>query len=551
MQPGQALIEPLMIVPSDTNQLHATLRAVLTPLLACKDGSSNAAKYDGKQTGHKPPEFEIDATTYAAVVGALQCYISRHAVAQSPLAEQSMNLLSAANRQTRKKSLEWALMAVDQFGIHTATALELILSSAHSPFGKSHAVKVWRGDSALSLKRRYLVPHHVYYRGDVHAPVPIDNTEREQYILLLTGESGSGKTCLAHQLAEEFLRFEDERVGVAVYLRWLGAALVVPEKLLSRPSTHGNKDVPDDHADDVAEHLAKVVAGRLTAPDKKELPQDKSVQRVAIVLDECNSIMTYIRGLIAKPSAFTKALHAELGGAAADLDGGDETGFRVAIIVAGTGCGVASCDDATSQQISSHPKHFREVQLPVNDSNVRLRDAIFEHSGLPDYVTSFLLRRPETAPLTTNPRTLWEVVKFAESYARSFSEKTAFFKLTGKQAFAHAEMISCQAAMKYLRSNGLADKPQWVKDFYLTLASAFALFKNKLFNVPDLALKVLARYGFLVDNKFANKPLPEDVPRYTMSSAIRRTISVYFCYSLDCLPSRNGADLECTAADFF
>jgi len=461
-----------------------------------------------------------------------------------------MERLRGASADDRVRFLTLASLCVEEYEISTTTALKLILKTARSPFGKGHLVKVWKGHTAQALDHPYLIKFREYFGGKDDGPVlaPIRGTRRDGWIMLLTGESGSGKTCLAHQVAEEFL-FLGKYVGVGVYLRSGIEHFVVPEELRSRPSETENKA---KHTADVIDHFATVVANMLT--EGKVLPLDKSVQRVAVVLDEANSIMTYVRGLIAEPSDFAKVLHAKLGGAAADLGGGDSTGFCVAIIVAGTGCGVASCDDATSQQISSHPNNFREVQLPVNNSNTRLRDAIFEGSKLhvsQQYVIRFLRKRPETEPLTTNPRMLWELVTIAEQLAEVFPEESDLFSVTAEAAVGVAHTISAVAALRYLKSNGLADKPKEEKDFYLTLACAFVLFKNKLFNVPDPVLKVLARYGFLVDNKFANKVLPDGVPRFTMSSAIRRTISIYFCYSLDRASSVSGVALERTAADFF
>jgi len=540
------------------------LRAVLTPLQACKDGSSNAAEDGCEQVDQKAPEFLVDEATFKAAVKALLSYVSRNAVPKDPLADTVMNSLHTADAKTRKSRLEWALNSIHEFDIRTATALSLILEDACSPFRGDRTLKVWRGNSALAINRPFLIPFETYY-GDAGAPVlePIRGTGRNEWVMLLTGESGSGKTSLAHQLAEKFLTNCGQCVGVGVYLRSGVGHFEVPNEMLSRPSS---KDAVANqaHTNQVAAYLAKVVAGMLTARDGKALPKDESVQRVAVVIDESSSIMTFIRGLIAEPSAFAKALHAKLGGAAAALAntadttaalaGADLAGFSVAIIVAGTGCGVASCDDATSQVISSHPNNFREVQLPVNNSNMKLRNAIFEGSKLhmdKQYVIRFLRERPETEPLTTNPRMLWELVTIAEQLAESFPEESDLFSVTAEAAVGVAHTISAVAALRYLKSNGLANKPKEEKDFYLTLACAFVLFKNKLFSVSGPALKVLARYGFLVDNKFAKRVLPDDVPRFTMSSAIRRTISIYFCYSLDRASSTSGVALERTAADFF
>jgi len=540
MQPSQAEIGRLLSEkPKDQNELHATMNAALTFLKGLVD---DAASVDDAP--------RVNSATIATVVSALLSYISRNADTKDDIATFIMNSLSKASEATaedRGVLLSVASLYVDKYRIRTTTALNLILEAAHSPFAEhsQRAGKVWRGEFAASLDSDYLAPFATYFSGPEARPIS-SNPARDDWIMLLTGESGSGKTCLAHQLAEKFVSVKKKRVGVAVYLRW-GGHFVVPDKLRSRPSAEEDKAA---HTADVVGHLAKFVASLLTACDGKALPADKSVQRVAVVIDESSGIMSYVRGLIAEPSAFTKALHAELGGAAAALDGDDSTGFRVAIIVAGTGCGVASCDDATSQQISSHPKHFREVQLPVDDSNTKLRDAILRETAL-IYVSNFLLGRPETEPLTTNPRTLWALMEYIHVNVKSFSYKSAYFQLTGDQAFAHAEMVSASAAKNYLESNGLAHKSEDEKDFYLTLACAFVLFKNRLFSVPDTALKVLARYGFLVDNKVANKKLPDGVSRFTMSSAIRRTISVHFCYKLDRVSSLNGVALERITADFF
>jgi len=461
MQPSQAEIGRLLSEkPKDQNELHATMNAALTFL--------KAAPVD------RAPR-DNDAT-FLAVLDALLSYISGNGDTKDDFATAVFHNLSKAREATAEHLevlLSVAPIYVKKYRIRTTTALSLILKTACSPFGEKHPLKVWQGHSAEAINRPCLIPFDEYYKGP---PLePINGAERNGRVLLLTGESGSGKTSLAHQLAEGFLTECGQCVGVGVYLRSGFGHFVVPGELLSRPidtATAANKD----HTTKVTNHLAEVVVSLLTARDQKALPKDKSVQRVAVVIDESSGIMTYVRGLIAGPGAFAKALHAKLDGTAAALApaalapaaladtadtaaapaGADLTGFSVAIIVAGTGCGVASCDDATSEMISSHPNNFREVQLPVNNSNTKLRGAIFARTMLPKHIMNFLLGRPETEPLTTNPRTLWELIVVSGYFARYFYEASGYFSVTAEAAVGVAHTISAAAALFYLKSNGLA-----------------------------------------------------------------------------------------------